>query len=86
MVDYDRVCQLLGSEHKIRDLGFMSYQQLVEIACTEGHVYQGKINVWKWIRLRKALVSVLSGFCIISDQIPGIATTLYFLSAFIIDK
>lgn len=78
MVDYDKVCQLLGGEHEIRNLCFMSYQQLVETACAEGHVDQGKLNVWKWIKLRKALVSVFSVLAL-SDQMPGIETTLYLL-------
>ena len=70
MVDYDKVCQLLEGEYEIRDLGFMSYQQLVESACAEGVVDQGKLDVWKWIRLRKALVSILNVFALYPIKMP----------------
>jgi hypothetical protein len=80
MVDYNKVCQLIGGERKIRDLGFMSYQQLVETACAEGHADQGNYGAWKWVGLRKPLVSVPRSFRMIHPtQMPRTKTTLHFL-------
>jgi hypothetical protein len=80
MVDYNKVCQLIGGERKVRDLGFMSYQQLVEAACAEGHTEQGDFNAWKWVRLRKALVSAPHNFRMKHPtKMPRTETTLHFL-------
>jgi hypothetical protein len=80
MVDYNKVCQLIGGERKIRDLGFMSYQQLVETACAEGHTNHGNFNAWRWVRLCKPLVSVPRGFRMIHPtQMPRTEANLHFL-------